>query len=517
MLDQSGTQDTRSKYVEFVSVPAGHATECTYILPSGISANSITELRVHVNYRGSTRSVQRWEWALKKSAGGLVSLGDNGAAASWRWGEMIFAVPGNPADYINGGALRLVYRTTRSLHASDLDYQVVELVLGGAPAPAPPTAAPSGSAEPPIPTPTVASALPTATGTRPAPTATATTRPAPSRTFTSAPPTTTSTPRPAPSLTPTNAPPTTTSTTRPAPSPTPTSAPPTSTATTRPVPSPTPTSVPSGRSWSAVSSWVYQLSGYQNSRLDQIAASHFNLAVVDLARDGSTDYFTRPEVAAVQASGKFALAYFEIGAIEDYRPEWSQVPSDMKLGAVGGWPSEQYVKYWDERWWPIVKGRVDQAIAAGFDGAYLDMIVTYEEIPADAAGTNRNDLAARMVDLIARLSQYAKSIDPNFKVLPQNSPELRTWPKYLPAIDGIGMEELYFLATDKACSQSWCADNRNNAAAIRSAGKRVLTIDYANNASNIASAYTQSRTAGFVSYASVVNLDTMRINPGWDP
>jgi cysteinyl-tRNA synthetase len=462
ILDQSGTQSTWSRYVEFYSRKGGNATECTYRLPTGLSTGSITELRVHVNYKGPQQSEQRWAWALQDRSGSWVSVGDNGAAGNWRWTEMIFAVPGNPADYIANGTLKLLYRSTQAVDASDLDYQVIELVLDGTPAPATPT---------------------------PAPTAT--------------------TVRAAASPTPTNTAPSTTNTA--------TSVPPTATATARPASSPTPTSIPSGGSLTGVSSWVYQLSSYPNDRLDQIAASHFNLAVVDLARDGSTDYFTRPEVAAVQASGKVVLAYFEIGAIEDYRPEWSQVPSDMKLGAVGGWPSEQYVKYWDERWWPIVKGRVDQAIAAGFNGAYLDMIVTYEEIPATAAGTNRSDLAAKMVDLIARLSQYAKSIDPNFKVLPQNSPELRTWPKYLPAIDGIGMEELYFLATDKACSQSWCADNRNNAAAIRSAGKRVLTIDYANNASNIASAYTQSRTAGFVSYASVVNLDTMRINPGWDP
>jgi cysteinyl-tRNA synthetase len=219
-------------------------------------------------------------------------------------------------------------------------------------------------------------------------------------------------------------------------------------------------------------------------------------------------------VAALTSSGKVALAYFEIGAIEDYRPEWSQVPADLKLGPVGGWPAEQYVKYWDERWWPIVRGRVDQAIAAGFDGAYLDMVVTYEEIPANAAGTNREDLAGKMVDLIARISQYAKGVAPGFKIVPQNSPELRTWPKYLPAIDGLGMEELYFQATDRPCNQSWCQDTRTNAQAIRAAGKLVLAIDYADQAANIASAYTQARAAGFVPYVSNRELNVMRVNPG---
>ncbi len=207
-------------------------------------------------------------------------------------------------------------------------------------------------------------------------------------------------------------------------------------------PTPTPTPTPGGRVWLDVSSWVYQLSGYRDDGLGEIAATRFDLAVVDLARDGGGDYFTPAEIAAVRATGKIVLAYFEIGAIENYRPEWSTIPQDLLLGPVSGWPGERYVKYWDERWWPVVSGRVDQAIRAGFDGAYLDMIVTYKEIPANAAGTNCADLAQKMVDLIARTSQYAKGIAPGFKIVPQNAPELYALPGYLGAIDGLGMEEL---------------------------------------------------------------------------
>ncbi len=269
--------------------------------------------------------------------------------------------------------------------------------------------------------------------------------------------------------------------------------------------------------WLAVQSWAYQLTGYPNNQLVQIAAANFDLAVIDLARDGSTGYFSRAEISQVQATGKIVLAYFEIGAIEAYRPEWSSVPDDLKLGPVHGWPDEQYVKYWDPRWWPIVQGRIDRAIAAGFDGAYLDMIVTYEEIPANAAGTNRDDLARKMVALIVQTSAYAKSLDPDFKIVPQNSPELRVWPDYLPAIDGLGMEEMYYLATDTPCGYNWCNTNRQNATAVANANKLVLSIDYANQSANIGDAYTRARAAGFVPYASVVSLNVLRVNEGWDP
>ena len=283
-------------------------------------------------------------------------------------------------------------------------------------------------------------------------------------------------------------------------------------------PTPAPAPAPPADLWNSVESWVYQLSGYPNNQLTQIAGSNFDLAVVDLARDGSDDFFTFTEIQAVKAAGKFVLAYFEIGAIEDYRPEWPEVPADLMLGPVDGWPSEQYVKYWDPDWWTIVvQERIDQALAAGFDGAYLDMVVTYEEIPADAAGTTRDDLARKMVALISALSAYAKSKNPAFKIMPQNSPELYAYPGYLDAIDGLGIEELYVLATDRACTQDWCYENRHNAAAIRTAGKLVLTIDYANLQTNIDTAYTQSLAEGFAPYVSVRDLDVMRINPGWEP
>ena len=280
-----------------------------------------------------------------------------------------------------------------------------------------------------------------------------------------------------------------------------------------PLISSTPTAVPpepTRPAWLAVASWVYQLTGYPNGQLADIAAADFDLAVVDLARDGYEGYFTAEEIQVVKESGKYVLAYFEIGAIENYRPEWDDVPAELMLGAVGGWPDEQYVKYWDEQWWPIVQGRLDRALAAGFDGAYLDMVVTYEEIPANSAGTNRADLAKKMVALIARMSVYAKAINPDFKIVPQNSPELQEVAGYLAAVDGLGVEELFFLATDIPCDESWCAENRAHSAAIRSAGKLVLAVDYATQSANIATAQQQARSAGFVPYVSTRDLNEIR-------
>ena len=269
------------------------------------------------------------------------------------------------------------------------------------------------------------------------------------------------------------------------------------------------------KKWNEVESWVYQLCNYKGDKLEQIAESDFDLAVIDLSRDGESDFFTHAEVEAVRKSGKIVLAYFEIGAIEDYRPEWNDVPNDLKAGKVGGWPKEQYVKFWDERWWPIVKGRVDQALKAGFNGAYLDMVTTYEEIPK--SGLKAEERARKMVDLIARISEYAKSKNPTFKIVPQNCPELYTWAywkpkpneKYISAIDGLGMESVFYMAHDKPANKDWCKENRDNALAIKNAGKLLLGVDYAKKPESIADAYKKQRAIGFVPYVSVEELDVV--------
>jgi cysteinyl-tRNA synthetase, unknown class len=298
---------------------------------------------------------------------------------------------------------------------------------------------------------------------------------------------------------------------------------PTPAAPTRAAPTASPSTMPAPRAddrearWAAVDSWVYQLTGYRDGKLDEIAASAYDLAVIDLARDGSEDVFTREEIRSLQVSGKIVLAYFEVGAIEDFRPEWSEVPEELKLGEIAGWPGERYVAYWDARWWPVIQGRIDRALASGFDGAYLDIVNAYEEIPDDAAGTDREDLARCMVALLGRISAYAKAHDAAFRIVPQNAPELYLYAGYLEAIDGLGMEELTVLATDRLCDADWCEENRAAAAAVGEAGKLVLAVDYADEPANIDLAYRAARAIGFVPYVTVVELDRVRVNTGWEP
>jgi len=266
--------------------------------------------------------------------------------------------------------------------------------------------------------------------------------------------------------------------------------------------------VPTGQ----ITRWAYQLQNYPHDKLDTLAKGPSQLVVIDLARDAGTGYFRKDEIDAVRATGKYVLAYFEIGSIENFRPEYPVIKKqagDLIANPWADWPGESFVRYWDERWWQlVVRPRVDQALRAGFDGVYLDTPLAYEQIDlADAQGRDRDALAAAMTDLIVRISRYAKARRPGFLIVPQNSPELRTHRGYLAAVDGIGMEELFYQATDKPCVQDWCAENLSDTRALRRAGKFVLSVDYASRAADITAACAHYRSERFAGTVTDVGLD----------
>ncbi|NUS73224.1 MAG: glycoside hydrolase [Corynebacteriales bacterium] len=260
-----------------------------------------------------------------------------------------------------------------------------------------------------------------------------------------------------------------------------------------------------------IDSFVYQLQDYRDDKLEQIASLPQDLAIIDLARDGGADYFRRDEIDMLHDSGKKTLSYFSIGSLENYRPEYARVLSEapeLIANRWGEWPDENFVTYWADSWWEfVVRPRVDQAISAGFDGVYLDVLLAYEDIsPQFAADKNRDDLARLMVDLVIRISEYARKQNENFWIFPQNSPELRTYPGYVDAIDGIGVEDLFFQNADVPCFQDYCQENLDHVRAIKDAGKIVLATDYADSPKNIRTACAAYRREGFAGYVADIDL-----------
>ncbi|MDA0646672.1 MULTISPECIES: endo alpha-1,4 polygalactosaminidase [Nonomuraea] len=263
-----------------------------------------------------------------------------------------------------------------------------------------------------------------------------------------------------------------------------------------------------------MASFTYVLQGYPKGLLDGVARAPQRLAVVDLSRDGTVaGYFTRDEIARVRATGKLVLAYFEIGSIEEFRTDFAEVDQDLLLHTWPDWPDEHFARYWEERWWEqVVRPRLDRALETGFDGVYLDTPLAYEEIDlARVPGETRATLGRKMADLVIRISRHAKERRPGFAIVPQNSPELRHFPGYADAIDGIGMEELFFRATDDPCREEWCDQNLADTLALKALGKAVLATDYAVDPANVEAACAHYRRHAIAGNVTVVDLD--RVSP----
>lgn len=272
--------------------------------------------------------------------------------------------------------------------------------------------------------------------------------------------------------------------------------------------------------WLSHKDFAYQLQGY---RFDRIRDSGFSLFVVDAALAGnSADRLD--ELRIVYPGDRRVLCYLSIGEAEDYRSywqsDWNSSPPEFLDEANERWKGNYKVKYWHPEWQEIVYGTpdslLDEIIALGFDGIYLDIVDAYEYYEL----RGRETAAEEMVEFVTDMARYSRRRNPDFGVFPQNAEELGIrFPAYLRVVDGIGVEDLFYgnpLPGDVS-PEKWAKERIENLLYWKDAGKLVLTVDYAVGEEQINDSYKKSRHLGFVPYASVLSLGTLRINTGLDP
>ncbi|OFX89548.1 MAG: hypothetical protein A2W99_14585 [Bacteroidetes bacterium GWF2_33_16] len=123
------------------------------------------------------------------------------------------------------------------------------------------------------------------------------------------------------------------------------------------------------------------------------------------------------------------------------------------------------------------------------------------------------DFKQEMRNFVIGISTYAKTINPDFVIIPQNGQELATMDgeefgdaclAYLTAIDGVGREDLFFgydnddVATpssDRSYMISFLDVCENN-------DVEVLTTDYCWTQSKMDDSYTQNNAKGYISFAA---------------
>lgn len=125
--------------------------------------------------------------------------------------------------------------------------------------------------------------------------------------------------------------------------------------------------------------------GYINS----LAATNYDLIVID-AYHGDT-MLTKEEVARLQkkplGGRRLVAAYMSVGEAETYRhywqEDWEKNPPKWLWKSNEYWEGNFRVRYWQKEWQQMLMGKpdsyLDEILAAGFDGAFLDVIDVFYE------------------------------------------------------------------------------------------------------------------------------------------
>ena len=272
--------------------------------------------------------------------------------------------------------------------------------------------------------------------------------------------------------------------------------------------------------WASVQDFLYQL---QHADPDRIGETAFDLVVVSLGAAGNSPAVI-PALRDSPGGPKIVLCYMSIGQSENYRwywqPEWVANPPAWLDVPDGVWAGDRWVRYWDPDWQDIIYGTpesyLDQIIALGFDGVYLDRVDAYWYYQEQG----RESAAQEMVDFILDFTAYARRRHPGFGVYPQNAEELGLrFPEFMQAMTGIGVEDLYYgyPRDHEPSPPDWTTEREAILDEWVTAGKLVLTIDYTARPEQIADAYARALVRGYVPYVTDRSLGRLRINPGFEP
>ena len=286
--------------------------------------------------------------------------------------------------------------------------------------------------------------------------------------------------------------------------------------------------------------YVLQADAFAASRavaVQRLAACGRDGIVLDASFNGRTGgQWTAAEIRAIRAGkpGRRVLAYFSIGEAEDYRGYWRRAwdvnrdgrpdagaPSWL-LAENPDWEGNYKVRYWQKAWQRIILRQLDQAILAGFDGVYLDLVDAFEffeynpatrqwidDRPNPETGrTYRQD----MIAWVRRIATSSRSQRTGFLVVPQNGVQLLGTASYRRTIDAIGVEDL-FTEGNRLQSRGHIAFALGFLQPFLRSGKPVWVIEYGTRPVALKRSLQGAKTYGFSLLLTDRELKTLGYSP----
>ena len=254
----------------------------------------------------------------------------------------------------------------------------------------------------------------------------------------------------------------------------------------------------------------------------KIAKIDVDLMVVDYSADGSDGRaFDTASVSRMkgrpnsggQSAGhksdrrKQVIAFMSIGEAEAYRYYWNKdwQRKDHKPNWLDhenpDWDENYKVHYWDPGWQRIIFGSpqsyLDRIIAAGFDGAYLDIIDAYEYYERQHPSARED-----MIAFVTVLAIYARQKRPDFMVIPQNGEALLKSALYRAAISAIAKEDLYYgvTADEAANTEAETQAGLELLELARRDGIPVMVVEYLDDSAKIKKVHGALTQLGYCAY-----------------
>lgn len=122
--------------------------------------------------------------------------------------------------------------------------------------------------------------------------------------------------------------------------------------------------------------------------LASLQNTDYDMLIIDLY--AGSRLLTRAEVEKLQhkqnGARRLVIAYMSVGEAETYRqywqPDWEKNLPDWLAEPNKDWQDNYRVKFWRPEWKHLLYGNphayLDEIMAAGFDGAFLDVIDVYQ-------------------------------------------------------------------------------------------------------------------------------------------
>lgn len=249
--------------------------------------------------------------------------------------------------------------------------------------------------------------------------------------------------------------------------------------------------------------YILQADSFAKSKsaaVKSLATSGRAWIVLDAAF-GSDISWERSELDAIRSghAGRKVVAYISIGEAEDYRPYWrKEWGSKGKLTAAAPawlgaenpeWKGNYRVKYWNADWQKLMLAAIDDAMARGFDGVYLDIVDGFETFEQEGKEfiddrvnpETKQSFRRDMVDWVKAIADRTRAKNPAALVIPQNGSQLVAHPDFLEVISAIGIEDL-FTNGNKVQPKSHTNEVLGHLSKITAAKKPALLIEYPKSA-----------------------------------